>query len=218
MAINSIDEVAAVGGVAHTSYMQYLQSILLQPIQNTGTAMGTGGGIGTVGGSAGGGQNHAFVNSVVETLSQLGIIQNPQAGATPSATPAATSAADTGSEQQALRAFIHSLFHALDQNAQGTQPPAGGTAPSPANMAADLQNLIQAITLNTGGITGLDSLLGNDFLNMIQTLQSNNASSTPGSQTASSTTLQTFLEALIQNLPTQQQGTDELGNLVDTLV
>ncbi|WP_420265795.1 hypothetical protein [Candidatus Magnetominusculus dajiuhuensis] len=216
MAIDSVDEGVAFGGVAYTNYMQYLQSILLQPIQNTGTAQGTGdsSGIGTTGGSAGGGQNHAFVNSVMVTLSQLGITQNPKAGAT----PAATSAANNGSDQQALHTFIHSLFHALDQNTQGTPPPAGGSAPSPANLAADLQNLIQSITLNTGGIAGLDSLLGNDFLNMIQTVQSNNSSSTSVSQTASQTTLQTFLQALIQNLPNQQQGTDELGNLVNTLV
>ncbi|MBF0487485.1 MAG: hypothetical protein HQK98_04925 [Nitrospirae bacterium] len=222
MAVDSVN-----GGVAYTSY---LQSTLLQVTQNTGTTQGADGNNdnGKVGGSKGGGHNNAFVNSIMETLSQLGITPNIQSGST----PATTSAADTGndntqsganSDKQALHAFMHSLFHALNQNAPAAQAQtATGGAPSAsdnyANLTTNLQNLLQSLNSSTAG--GGNSQLNSAFKNLIQTLQANSGATGAGNATSGSlTSLQAFLQALIQNLPNQQQGVSAIGsgNILNTM-
>ncbi|KWT92015.1 hypothetical protein [Candidatus Magnetominusculus xianensis] len=211
MAVDSVN-----GGMTYTGY---IQSTLLQSTQNTGAIRDTNGDNdkGKIEGSKGGGQNNAFLNSVMQTLNQLGIAPTLQ----PGAPQAPTSTANTGGENtqsgdnkdnQALPAFMYSLFQAISQNSQGTSP-------SDTNLTSSLQNILQNLNSNTPDTPDTPdtqeasaSQLNSAFQNLVQTLQG-------GSSSGSLSSLQAFLQTLIQNLSNQpQQGANALGvgNIVDT--
>lgn len=201
------------GGMAYTSYVQ---STLLQSTQNIGSAQDTDGDSdkGKVGGKQGGVAANPFMNSVMQTLNQLGIAPTLQ----PNAPQAAGSAANTGSENtllgdnkdnQALPAFMYSLVQALNQNAQGTQTQAAGSTASTTdtygNLSANLQNLLQSLNSNTSGTNTSTSQLNSAFQHLVETLTGGSGSTTGGL-----TSLSEFLQTLVQNLP-NSQGTNESG-------
>jgi hypothetical protein len=192
-------------------------------------------------GRARGGDGRAFMHSVFQTLSQLGLITPNQGSG--SGTPAAQASADTGGAganssslpsgdqsnvRHALHAFMHSLFHALrgtesaqatagDSSAQGD----GSASASPPDYT-DVTSALQTLLQNVGSDSSGSSTQGNTgdlqtaFQNLVQALDA-------GGSTSSSAqpTLQSFLQALLQNLNGQSGSSDTAslnptGNVVTT--
>lgn len=192
-------------------------------------------------GRARGGGARAFMQSVFQALSQLGLITpNQGTGSGASATQASTdtsaaSAASTNSPpggqqdvRHALHAFMHSLFHALRgiESAQGSASSgsaqsdvaATGSQPKYGTFTSALQTLLQGLGASgtASATNGNESDLQAAFQNLVQAL---GATGSSGSST--SPTLQSFLQALLQDLNSKSGGTNgaspnPAGNIVAT--
>jgi hypothetical protein len=123
---------------------------------------------------------------------------------------------------------MHSLFHALRgiesaQNAAGGgSAQSDGTAPASQPNYADLSSALQTLLQNFGSSSGAPATNGNGnglqaaFQNLVQALDASGsaASNTPP-------TLQSFLQALLQDLNNKSSGTSSAsinpaGNVVAT--
>lgn len=165
-----------------------------------------------------GGGRGEFASAVFQALSQAGItLPTPGSSTGGSASGGQDSdgdndsgaqSASSSSAQQALHAFMHSLFQALNQtgaaqsssvsNNDGSQSGSSGAvhhhAGNRQQFAADAQQLLQSLT--SGSRTGnpASSSLESSFQNLLQAL---GTSPTSGS---AQPTLQSFLQSLVQNL------------------
>jgi hypothetical protein len=166
------------------------------------------------------GGGRAFLQSVFQALSQLGLTASSQgvgsatsagqASANASgdgAKPAGSASGDRQGVRHALHAFMHSLFHALRASEPAQGSAGNGIAQGNGNASAsqpnygDLVSALQALLQNVGSsasalaIDGSGSDLQTAFQNMVQALGAtdSSASSTPP-------TLQRFLQTLLQDL------------------
>jgi hypothetical protein len=145
------------------------------------------------------GRGHAFMQSVLQTLSQLGLTAPNQ--------DAGSATGDQQSVGQALHAFMHSLFHALrgSESAQGSEHNsasqsegnASASQPNYGDLTSALQTLLQNLTsaADAPAANGSESDLQTAFQNLVQALGTSGSS---GSSTPP--TLQGFVQTLLQDL------------------
>ncbi|MEO5356339.1 MAG: hypothetical protein H7844_03455 [Nitrospirae bacterium YQR-1] len=239
----------AVDGISGSVvYSSFQLSISMQSTQTTISAVDKDGDndSGKVGGpKGGGGQMRAFMDSVMQTLDQLGF--GPQ-GRGPNAPKAATSTAPTDNDsnndsgkpgtdnvKQALNAFLHSMFKALKQDTTGNQVSGNsnsdntnnsgnsGKAAAAAhllsdgygNMTSKLQNLLKSLNPDSSGTNTNTADLNSTFQNLIDSLTKEKA---PDSPTGNQPNLQTFLQTLIQNLASRSNQTPGAVNSVGNIV
>jgi hypothetical protein len=201
-----------------------------QSVQQTtpgGTGQDSDGDKGGVGGvrRSHGGEFRSFLDSVFQTLDQLGMVPpTDAAGASDAASASLTSKGgdSTGAVgastdvRQAFHSFLHSLFQALRQADGSDQSDGGkggngtsavGATGGYSNLGSNLESVLKAVS------AGGDTELGSAFQNLAQSLA---ASGAAGSGQVS---LQAFLQNLLQNL--QGAGSNPvstLGNVVNTKV
>lgn len=209
----------------NSSVWSNLQSAGTSQVSGTDSDGDNDGSVGVVG--TGRSKSSGLMQNIMQTLKQLGLNQPGQATDT-SAVDNVTAASRAGSKN-AIRAFMHSLFQAMNQGANpNTQvsgaPDSDGDTDGSGNASAaksgygntsiKLQNLLQGLASGAAGSTQNSSLnsLNNDFMNLLQSFGDNTG--TANSASSAQTTLQTFLQTLVQNL-TNQQSTD-INNLNTT--
>jgi hypothetical protein len=192
--------------------------------------------------AAGGRRGGQLFKAMQQTLDQLGFSTPTGKGAPPATASQANdaeSAATAGAQNvaQALNGFMHSLFQALGASGANNAPPqspasgdgAGDNDGSAAvssrtgkaygDLQARLQNLVQSLSSSTTSSTASSATstsavpaeLQTAFENLSKALQA-------GANTGSSKMpdLQSFLQALQQNLQNAGSQLDSSGNLVNT--
>ena len=214
----------SISGISSHSYTfpQVTQTSGTRGTTQTGSAGGDSDGdndASAVSGAGAAGGPGGFLGAVFQALSQAGVT---------GAAPATASGATSQNPLQALGAFLHDLFAAMQTPGGSTSgnAPVGNSAASGvaqgkggglAALEANLQNLIQQITASassagsTAGSIGSTSStsstsataqLQQDYQNLLNSMGA----------TAGSSTLGGFLQALSQNL----QGMSHTGNVVNT--